>query len=410
MKGITVYNHGKLPTARLEDFKELQEDFKLYDLSKNIKLQMLIIRRGFKYAFKAWKDPEGQLWIIDAHQRKRALQELKKAGFYIPDIPYEPIHAESKKEAVEEIAAYNSEFGNKNPDTVLFQKYNIDNEDLQQFNLTEMNFNLELESELSNSDFTLDDFDDDDEVIPEHDYNVKPGDIFTYKNNRIMCGDSTNLEDVAKLMNKRFADLLLTDPPYNVSYEGSTKEALTIMNDNMSSSDFQLFLDKTFLNAYKIMRAGAGFYVFYADSEGDTFRQAVKNVKLKLAQTLIWIKNSFVMGRQDYQWQHEPILYGWKPTGNHNWYGDRKQSTLLEFKRPTRNDVHPTMKPIPLLVYIIRNSSKPHQIVVDLFGGSGSTLLAADKTDRIAYIMEKDPKYVNVILNRIDKPNEIIKL
>lgn len=397
MNEITIYNLGGLPTAELDDFNELQEDFKIPDPDKNLKLQMLIITRGFKYAFKAWKDPDGRLWIIDAHQRKKALTTLRKNGFIVPPIPYEPIQALTKKEAVEEIAAYNSEFAKKNPDTQLFAKYDIGTDTLERFNLSFGGENLDFGKEQSSIvNERMNTYEDEPPAVREDRTYSKPGDLWMLGRHRILCGDSTNWNDVKKLMGGKHADLVVTDPPYNVNYVGKTKDALKIQNDSMTTSQFFQFLFDMYRNMYRVMKDGASYYIFHADSEGHNFRKALLDVGLKLAQCLIWSKQTFILGRQDYHWRHEPILYGWKDTAAHNWYSDRKQSTIIEFDRPIRNDIHPTMKPVGLLSYLIQNSSQANGIILDLFGGSGATMMAAEQIDRSAYLMELDPIYVDV--------------
>ena len=401
MRTITVYNLGNLPTAPIDDFHELQEDFKITDNERLPKLQMLIITRGFKYAFKAWQDETGHLWIIDAHQRKKALVELRRAGFDIPPIPYEPIYAENKREAVEEIAAYNSKFGHENPDTKLFEKYNIGTETLDRFALEFKPITLGEKNEevrLFNDELVYD-FNDN---IPE--LQTEPvsqlGDLWLLDNHRLLCGDCTNREHIMALMNGRRARLILTDPPYNVAYEGGTKDALTIKNDSMDAGTFELFLRQVYTNLYAVADDGAAIYIFHADSHGSAFRNEYIRAGFKLAQCLVWVKNGIVMGRQDYHWQHEPILYGWKPTAPHKWHSDRKQSTVINFDRPLRNDVHPTMKPVELMEYLLRNSSGEGEIVLDTFGGSGSTMLACQKAERVAYLMELDQRYTDVIVRR----------
>lgn len=401
-KVITVYNLGSLPTADLDEFIELQEDFKLADGDKNAKLQMLILTRGFKYAFKAWKDQDGKLWIIDAHQRKKALTALQKAGFVIPQIPYEPIYAETKKEAIEEIAAYNSEFAKKNPDTKLFEKYNIGTDTLDRFELGFNPITIELDK-----DKTIDLLGENIDAIVEDDVPMvsstlvsQIGDIWLLNGHRLMCADCTNRKQVNALMHGRKADLVVTDPPYNVAYEGKTEDKMTIQNDNMGKDEFYKFLLSVFKNMIGIMKDGAATYIFHADSEGAAFRVAFADAGFKFAQCIIWVKNSFVVGRQDYQWQHEPILYGWKPTAGHTFYGDRKQSTVWNFAKPMRNDIHPTMKPVILVANAIKNSSKELDLVVDFFNGSGSTIMAADQLNRICYAMDIEPKYVDVSVRR----------
>lgn len=403
MKTIDVYNLSKLPTADFEDFSELQEDFKKEDPKKNMKLQMLIITRGFKYSFKAWKDEDGKLWIIDAHQRKKALYKLRKSGFQIPPIPYELIYAKTKKEAVEEIAAYNSSFADKNPDTILFNKYNIGDETLENFEIQMNSFELDAKvTELSvgvneeSEQSTEEDFAEDKEYVKLSQH----GDLWLLGNHRLLCGDATDIAQVKILMNRKKADLVVTDPPYNIAYEGKTEEALTIVNDAMTDAGFIDFLNKVYANLYTILKEGAGIYVFHSETEGVTFRTAFQKSGLKLSQCCIWVKNSPTMSRQDYQWQHEPVLYGWKPGEGHHWHSDRKQSTVWYFDRPSRNSIHPTMKPIDLIKYPITNSSREYQIIVDFFGGSGSTMMACQELQRIAYTMELDPKYVDAEVYR----------
>lgn len=242
-----------------------------------------------------------------------------------------------------------------------------------------------------------------DEVPEEVEIKCKKGDIWQLGEHRLMCGDSTVITDVEKLMNGEKADLLLTDPPYNVAYEGKTKEKLTIQNDKQDDNTFLQFLTDAFSNACNFIKEGASFYVWHADSEGFNFRSAIKNSGLTLKQTLIWVKNSMVMGRQDYQWKHEPCLYGWKEGAAHTWLSDRKQTTVLEFDRPTRSLEHPTMKPVALFAYEIQNSANKGGLVLDLFGGSGTTIIACEQLNRKCYTMELDPHYCDVIITRWEK-------
>lgn len=271
--------------------------------------------------------------------------------------------------------------------------------------LQNMNFNIELagfsfeELEALNP-IQLEAEEDDFDVTPPEKPKSKLGDIYQLGRHRLMCGDSTSVEDVEKLMDGTRVDLLLTDPPYNVAYEGKTKEALTIENDNMDNDNFRDFLRSAFYSADNVMKEGAVFYIWHADSEGYNFRGACFDIGWKVRQYLIWSKNSMVMGRQDYHWQHEPCLYGWKDGASHLWASDRKQTTILNFDRPSRNAEHPTMKPVPLFDYQIKNNTKKEDVVLDLFGGSGTTLIACEQNGRNAYLMELDPRYVDVIINR----------
>lgn len=405
-KTIEVYNLGGLPVAPLDNFYELQEDFKISDPDKLSKLQMLILSRGFKYSFKAWKDDAGKLWIIDAHQRRKALIALSKAGFDIPPIPYEPIQCSTKQEAVEEIAAYNSEFAKKNPDTVLFEKYEISSDVLNRFNLPFEAKPFDIDKEPISFDFENVDGKDvkedafDTDVSLEARVFAQKGDIWLLGAQRLMCGDCRESSDVKKLMNGHLADLCVTDPPYNVDYSGGTSDELTIRNDSMENDLFAVFLRQVFGMMFSVMNPGASFYVFHADSEGENFRASLRKSGFYIAQCCVWVKNSMVMGRQDFQWKHEPILYGWKSGAAHKWYSDRKQTTVWEFDRPTRNGIHPTMKPIAIMAYAICNSSKPQDVVIDFFSGSGSTIMACQQVDRRGYAMEIDPVYVSATVGR----------
>jgi len=258
---------------------------------------------------------------------------------------------------------------------------------------------------------------------------TKPGDVWLLGLHRLICGDSTKLATYTKLLDATPADLLLSDPPYNVAYEGKTADRLTIENDNMSDAAFRAFLDDSFAPMYASMRPGAPAYIFHADTLGSPFRAAFTGAGFELKQVLVWIKNSLVLGRQDYHWQHEPILYGWKPGAAHAWYGGRTRTTLLDDQRtrpvdmtkaelvdllaealrestairedrPARNADHPTMKPVRLLERLISNSTRSEDVVLDPFAGSGSTLIAAHHTARIARVVELRPGYCDVICRR----------
>jgi DNA modification methylase len=242
----------------------------------------------------------------------------------------------------------------------------------------------------------------DEDAVPEvpEEPTTKLGDVYQLGNHRLMCGDSCSQEAVEKLTGGAGVDMLLTDPPYNVAYEGKTKESLTIQNDSMGDDQFRQFLRDAFVTADTVMKKGAVFYIWHADSEGYNFRGACHDAGWKVRQCLIWKKSSMVMGRQDYHWKHEPCLYGWKDGAGHLWATDRKQTTILEFEKPHRNGEHPTMKPVALFEYQMLNNTKGGDIVLDLFGGSGTTMLAAEKHGRHGYLMELDPKYCDVIVKR----------
>ena len=270
--------------------------------------------------------------------------------------------------------------------------------------LKEMDFDLELTgfSDKEISDFLVEEvagLTDEDAVpdVPEEP-KTKLGDIYQLGKHRLMCGDSCSLTDMEKLCDGQLVDMWLTDPPYNVAYEGGT--GLTIQNDDMGDEQFRQFLRDAYVTADLVMKPGAVFYIWHADTEGYNFRGAAQDAGWKVRQCLIWKKSSLVMGRQDYHWKHEPCLYGWKEGAGHLWATDRKQTTILEFDKPSRNGEHPTMKPVALFEYQMLNNTKGGDIVLDSFGGSGTTMLAAEKHGRYARLMELDPKYCDVIVKR----------
>lgn len=310
----------------------------------------------------------------------------------------------------------------------------------------DMSLAIEELKELSDEMFDLTGFDKDLLISPdERDDEVPPtpeaprsklGDLYELGGHRVLCGDSTSLEAVERLMGGVKADMVLTDPPYNVNYEGET--GLTIENDNMSDSSFLTFLTEAFTRMAESMKLGGAFYIWHAELEGFNFRKATKDAGFLIKQCIIWNKNSLVMGRQDYQWKHEPCLYGWRDGASHTWYGDRNKTTVLKvpeddskafewfkkqlkaqdsknmsvvnFNKPLKNKQHPTMKPIELLQKQITNSSKQEDIVLDTFLGSGSTVIASEKTGRICYGMELDCKYVDVCVERWCKYTGITKI
>lgn len=253
----------------------------------------------------------------------------------------------------------------------------------------------ELFSELHNKDVKEDDFDVD-EVLKEPAIS-RLGDLWLLGRHRLICGDSTAEETYKLLMDGKKANLTVTDPPYNVAYEA---KAGKIQNDDMKDDEFYNFLLTAFTNIYNVMENDASIYVFHADTEGLNFRKAFVDAGFYLSGVCIWAKQSLVLGRSPYQWKHEPILFGWKKDGRHRWYSDRKQSTVWNFDRPSKNDLHPTMKPVALCAYPIQNSSMSNCIVLDPFGGSGSTLIACEQTNRICYSIELDEKYTDVIVKR----------
>ncbi len=266
--------------------------------------------------------------------------------------------------------------------------------DMRELGLTqEMLDEIEAEhNHIEEDNFDIDEaYDEIEEPITKH------GDIYKLGDHILMCGDSTKKEDVSKLVGENKIDLVVTDPPYNVAYEGA---AGSIQNDDMKNDEFKTFLTNAFSRMYEVMKEGAPFYVWYASREHLNFESSLNECSLPVRQQLIWVKSSLIIGRQDYQWKHEPCLYGWKEGATHNWYNDRSQTTVLEFDKPTKSELHPTMKPLDLFGYLIQNSSRKGENVLDLFGGSGTTLIASEKTNRKSFTMELDPKFCDVIIKR----------
>lgn len=278
-----------------------------------------------------------------------------------------------------------------------------DNEKLEEWGL-ELPFDMNEEEEVESED---DDFE-----VPDGgtETDIVLGDVFEIGEHRLLCGDSTTTEAFEKLMQGEMADMVVTDPPYNVAYEGKTKDALKIENDSMGNDDFYKFLYNFYTSLSTVVKKGGAIYVWHASSEVINFGKAMVDAGWLLKQQLIWVKNTMVMGRQDYQWKHEPCLYGWLAGASHNWYSDRKQTTVIEWDKPQRNGEHPTMKPIGLFGYQIENSSKQGDLVIDAFGGSGTTMVACEQLKRKARIIEFDPRYCQVIVDRMIKLNPDIKI
>jgi site-specific DNA-methyltransferase (adenine-specific) len=332
--------------------------------------------------------------IIAGHGRLLAAQKLNLDK--VPTIDCSDM-TESQKKAY--IIADNKLAMNAGWDTAMLSIEMKDLED-EGFDLTLLGFddkelNALLEPEVTEG------LTDEDAVpdVPEEP-KTKLGDIYILGNHRLMCGDSTSIDAVDKLMNGQLADQLVTDPPYNIAYEGGSKKREQIKNDEMADEEFRQFLKDVYIAANAVMKAGAVFYIWHADTEGYNFRGAARDMGWKVRQTLIWNKDNSAFGRSDYHWKHEPCLYGWKDGAAHLWATDRKQTTVIECKRPSKSDLHPTMKPVELMEYQILNNTKGSDIVLDLFGGSGSTMIAAEKIGRKSCLMELDPKYCDVIVKR----------
>lgn len=376
---------------------------------------------GFKVPIVATSDGE----IINGHTRWKAAKKLKLKTVPViiaDDLTEEQVRAfRLADNKVAEIAQWDIEL-------LLSEIESVDNLDMTLFGFTD-------------SDYTLDDFEDEetdtdiseDEIESEGDSvsSVEYGDIYQLGRHRLMCGDSTSAGDMKELVDGEKIDLYVTDPPYNVAYEGKTEEAMTIQNDSMDDASFRQFLRDAFSVADQHLKPGGAFYIWHADTEGLNFRAAVKETGWLLKQNLVWVKNSIVLGRQDYQWKHEPCLYGWKDGASHYFVDNRSLATVIEEDeenlkemtkgelisyiktmqensptsifyedKPVRSDIHPTMKPLKLIARCVLNSSKKGERVLDSFNGGGSTLMVCEKTERIYYGMELDPVYVERTIKR----------
>ncbi len=244
--------------------------------------------------------------------------------------------------------------------------------------------------------------DPDDVPEPPAEPVTRPGDLWLLGRHRLLCGDATRPDDLQRLLPSGKADLLLTDPPYNVAYEGKTKDALRIANDQMDPAAYRAFLTSALATAGKHLRRGGAFYLWHADTAGLDVRLSCAEAGLRIRQCLVWVKSGMVLGRQDYQWKHEPCLYGWAEGAAHTWLSDRAQTTVLEFDKPAKNADHPTTKPVDLFAYLITNSCKPGGLVLDPFAGSGTALVAAERTGRRAALVEVDPRYCDVVVARFE--------
>lgn len=349
----------------------------------------------------------GKFVVICGNMRLRICQELHNEG--VEGFDALPCFVLNKDVPIAKIKEYaikdNVQAGNWDWDELANGDWDV--EDLQDWGV-DCSFLTETEpvEEMPERKGTEDDAYDEDEH--EIEAKCKLGDIWKLGRHRLMCGDSTDASQVAKLLGGTNIQLYLTDPPYNVAYgydgartEGHRKDGLVVLNDKMDNDKFEEFLTNAFNAANANMEKGASFYIFHSDGYSYWFRKALINtVDLELRENLIWVKNSMVLGRQDYQWRHEPCLYGWKKGASHNWFSDRKQTTVMEFDRPTKSVEHPTMKPIPLFAYLIQNSSQEGWNVYDSFGGSGTTIMACEQLGRNGFSMELDPHYCDVIINR----------
>ena len=373
-------NDLKIEYVAIDSIKPYKNNAKKHPKEQIEQIKKSIEQFGMDDPIGVWKDE-----VVEGHGRLIACKEL---GFdKIPVIRLDHLSDEERKAYT---LAHNKLTMNSDFDIDILEEELLALDiDMTQFGFDEIE---EPEEEVEIIEDEIPDAPD--EAVS------KPGEIYQLGNHRLMCGDSTKREDVLKLVGDEKIQLLITDPPYNVDYEGGTKDKLKIQNDNQEEEEFHQFLLSAFTNAYEVLQDGASFYCWYASREVVNFHTAIEESGFTVKQELIWNKSSLVMGRQDYQWKHEPCLYGWKETDAHQWYGDRKQTTVIDWDKPTKCDLHPTMKPVGLFDYQIKNSSKKGDNVLDLFGGSGTTIIACEQDGRNGFMMEYDPIYVDVIIKR----------
>jgi len=415
-------------TLPIDKLLEFQGGLKRLTPKNRDKLMASILEKGFIAPIFVWDDA-GEYRLLDGHQRLKTLLWMREKGWDIPMLPVDIVEADTEKDAKEKLLLIASQYGDFTTDGYKEFAEGLDL-DTESVRLPDGTFELpESEDE--------DTIDDDNAPDIEDDPISKPGEIYHLGKHRLMCGDSTDSEQVAKLMDGEKADLWLTDPPYNVDYHGKTTGA-TIKNDKQGDAAFRAFLTDAFRAATSVLREGGAFYIWHAESEGFNFRTAARDAGIHTRQCLIWNKNSLVMGRQDYQWKHEPCLYGSKDGAGHYRDGGRSQSTVLDegtgynpkkmtkeelmilcqqlleerktvkttvidMERPARSIEHPTMKPVKLFQLQIENSTRKGEIVLDTFAGSGTTIIASEKAGRKARVMELDPKYCDVIRRRWTK-------
>lgn len=335
---------------------------------------------------------DGEWVVLDGNMRLKALQALAIDEVQCVIVP-EGTDSHTLRKIV---LTSNSNFGQWDWD--LLSGWPEDEIDAAGIDFPDMEEEKPTNTEAA--DVEEDDFDENTDEIPAR---CQPGDIWQLGDHKLLCGDSTKEADIARLLGNEKADLWITDPPYNVNYEGGTDEKLKIANDNMNSGDFLQFLTTAFSVAEKVLKKGCSFYIWHASREQANFEKALNAAGLYVREQLIWNKSSLILGRHDYHFKHEPCYYGWKEGASHNWYNDRSQTTVMDFEKPRKNDLHPTMKPVPLFAYQIANSSKKGDIVLDTFGGSGTTIIACENLGRKGRSVELDPHYCDVILARWEK-------
>lgn len=390
----------------LDELHVLQKDLKSLSQNDYQKYKKEIDDTGYAFPIKAWLDPEDKWQIVGGTQSYRTLLQMRDhEGYIIPKIPVSIIEADNLRQACHRVLQDASNYGK------------VEKEGLYEFMQMAALSVGELKARFSPTDIDMDEFEQEffdleneagkaeiEDDIPEQvEPKTKIGDLYALGNHRLLCGDSTDFGQVERLMNGEKADLWLTDPPYGVSYQsnGAEDKHEKIENDDLPIEEMAEFWTKVASNALEFCSNKASYYWFACG--GDQMMMMMMSIgraNWKVRHELIWVKDSLVMGRCDYHYKHEPILYGWKKDGTHEWQSDRKQTSVLEYPRPKKSEEHPTMKPVELIAYLMGNNTKQKQIVLDTFGGSGTTLIAAEKTNRKARLLEISPKYCDVIIAR----------
>ena len=422
-----VINCTGSDTIQLHELTEFQGELKERSAGDVEKIIKSIKKHGFSFPFFVWKN-DGKNNVLDGHGRLLALKQMAAAGEEIPALPCVYISAKNEAEAKEKLLKLNSQYGHMTAESVASFLGDI-KIDFDELALPDGVLDLgKLEPEETKDD------DEAPALKPDEVADSERGQLYRLGRHFLYCGDSTSAEDMAALMQGTRADLIVTDPPYNVAYTGKTADALKIDNDAMDDAGFKDFLSKAFAVMKEPLKAGGVFYIWYASRESVNFETALKENGLTVKQQLIWVKNVMTLGRQDWQWRHEPCLYGWKNGANHYWDGRRDLTTVYDEKpdykkmskeellqeitklrgdnlpntiiyedKPARNKEHPTMKPVKLFQRLIKNSSKEDDAVLDPFGGSGTSIIACEKLNRTAYVMGLDPHYCDVIRKRWTK-------
>ena len=421
---ITCETKDTLPLSALTEF---QGGLKKRTADDTKKIEKSINDYGFATPFFVWKH-DGINSVLDGHGRLQTLKEMQKRGEEIPALPVVYIDCANEAAAKNLLLRICSTYGEMTAESVKDFLGGLE------INLEEIKLPdglLDLSAVLQDDDTKNDD--DAPAAREDEPAQSKAGEIYELGEHRLICGDSTDEATLARLMGGAKVDLILTDPPYNVDYTGKTKESLKIDNDKKSEADFKQFLTKAYKAMFSVAKAGAAYYIFYAHTHDKEFINALAEAGSKPHQILVWVKNTFTLSYADYKWKHEPIMYGWKDGGSHSFYGALNESTAIDHrkdpdkmskqelieelkriekatpqdviyeKKPPRNAEHPTMKPVEILARLIKNSTKSEDIVLDPFGGSGSTLIAAEKMGRIARLCELDPHYCDVIRKRWTK-------